>query len=72
MTVRIIVGAKSIDVDVDDVDVVEVVVDVSLGVGGGDTAPGEDIVPANAETVSAMLRSVTAHIRRRLFTLGAS
>lgn len=62
MIVRIIVVVRSVDVDVD----------VSLGGGGGDAAPGECIVPANAETANAMLSTAMVHVRRRLFTLGAS
>lgn len=45
----------------------DVEVDVSLGGGGGDAAPGEEIVPANAETASAMLRIATAHVWRKVF-----
>ena len=45
----------------------DVEVDVSLGGGGGDAAPGEDIVPPNAETASAMLTIATAHVWRRVF-----
>jgi hypothetical protein len=61
MIVRIMVVAM-LDVDVC----------VSLGGGGGDVLPGEEIVPANAETPSAMLNTATAHVWRKLFTLGAS
>ena len=46
----------------------DVEVDVSVGGGGGDAAPGEDIVPPNAETASAMLTIATAHVWRRVFT----
>lgn len=54
--------------------VVMVVVKVSdwLGGGGGSTAPGECIIPANAETVSVRVRATTAPVRRNLFTSGAS
>jgi hypothetical protein len=45
----------------------DVEVDVSLGGGGGDAAPGEDIVPPNAETASAMLTIATAHVWRKVF-----
>ncbi len=47
-------------------------VDVSLGGGGGDVAPGDEIIPANAEPASAMLKTAMAHVWRKLFTLGAS
>jgi hypothetical protein len=40
---------------------------VSPGGGGGGTNPGESICPANAETASAKLRIIAAHVRRRLF-----
>ena len=46
----------------------DVEVDVSVGGGGGDAAPGEDIVPPNAETASAMLTIATAHVWRKVFT----
>ena len=42
--------------------------DVPLGGGAGAGAPGESIVPANAETESAALRIATAHVRRSLLT----
>lgn len=45
----------------------DVDVDVSLGGGGGDATPGDEIVPANAETASAMVRIATAHVWRKLF-----
>ena len=45
--------------------VVEVV--VWLGGGGGSVLPGECIIPANAETVSATVRIDTAHVRHNLF-----
>ena len=54
----------SVDADVD----VDVVVD-PLG-GGGGTAPGECIVPANTEIASAMLRIATADVRHKVFTMG--
>lgn len=73
MIVRIMVVAM-LDVEVD-VSLVVVTLDVdvcvSLG-GGGDVLPGEEIVPPNAETASAMLKTATAHVWRKLFTLGAS
>ena len=43
--------------------------DVSLGGGGGDTTPGESIVPANAETANDIVRIATAQIRCNLFTI---
>ena len=46
----------------------DVEVDVSLGGGGGDATPGDDIVPPNAETASAMLKIATAHVWRKVFT----
>ena len=66
MIVRMIIVVMSVDVGVD--------VDVSSlgGGGGGDAAPGECIIPANAETVSVRLRATTAPVRRSLFTCGAS
>lgn len=52
----------------------DVGVDVSLGGGGGDVAPGEDIIPefAVAETASAIVRIATAHVWRKFLTLCAS
>ena len=44
------------------------VVEVPLGGGGGDTTPGESIIPANAEAESAAIRIATAHDRRNLLT----
>ena len=74
MIVRIMVVAM-LDVEVD-VSLVVVTLDVdvsvSFGGGGGDVLPGEEIVPPNAETASAMLKTATAHNWRKLFTLGAS
>ena len=46
--------------------------DVPLGGGGGAAMPGEPIVPANAETASAIIRIEIAHARRNFVTLGAS
>ena len=51
--------------------VVEVVCVVGGSVGGF-TAPGEYIVPANAETARVKLRVTIAPVRRNLFTFGAS
>ena len=42
--------------------------DVPLGGGAGAATPGESIVPANAETVSATVRVATALARRNFFT----
>ena len=42
--------------------------EVPLGGGVGDAAPGESIVPANAETASAIVRIAMAHVRRSLLT----
>jgi len=47
-------------------------IDNSLGGGGGSTAPGECIIPANAGTVSVRVRASTVPIRLNLFTCGAS
>ena len=50
--------------------VVEIVVEVdvaSLGGGGGSAAPGECMIPANAETASVILRATTAPVRRNVF-----
>ena len=48
--------------------VVMLIVEVdSLGGGGGSTAPGECIIPANAETVSVRLSATAAQLRRSLF-----
>ena len=44
------------------------VVEVPLGGGGGVAAPGESIVPANAEAESAAIRIATAHVRCSLLT----
>ena len=46
--------------------------DVTVGGGGGATAPAESIVPPNAETESANVRNPTAHVRRKLFTFCTS
>jgi len=44
--------------------------DVSLGVGVGvGTAPGEFIVPPDAETAMTAATIATTHIRRNLFTI---
>ena len=43
------------------------VVMLVVGGGGGDTTPIESICPAKAETASAKLRTVTAHVWRRVF-----
>jgi hypothetical protein len=40
--------------------------DVPLG-GGGDTTPVESICPAKTETASAKLRTVAAHVWRKVF-----
>ena len=50
-------------------DVVGVVEVAGVGVS---TAPGVSICPADIETASVRLRMVTALIRRKVFTLGAS
>jgi hypothetical protein len=42
------------------------VVDVPLG--GGSVLPGESMVPATAETASAIVKIATAHIRCNLHT----
>jgi hypothetical protein len=48
--------------------VVMLIVEVdSLGGGGGSTAPGECIIPANAVTVSVRLSATAAQLRRNLF-----
>lgn len=62
MIVRMIVAVMLVVVDVDV---------SSLGGGGGSTAPGECIVPANTEIVSVKLRAATAPIRRKLRTFVA-
>jgi len=43
-----------------------------LGGVGGDTTPGESIVPPSAETASAIVRIEMAHVRRIFFTYVAS
>ena len=45
--------------------------DVVLGGGTGAGAPGESICPAKAETASAKLRIVTAHVWRRVFIVAS-
>ena len=40
-----------------------------VGVGGGDTTPGESIVPAKAETARTTVTIAIAHVRRNLFTI---
>ena len=62
MIVRMIVAVMLVVVDVDV---------SSLGGGGGSTAPGEWIIPANAETVSVKLRAAIAPIWRNLRTFVA-
>ena len=47
-------------------------VEVDVGLDGGGLAPGESIVPANAETASATVRTEAAHVRRNLFTFRTS
>lgn len=44
-------------------------VDVWLGVGAGAGAPGESMIPPNAETARTAVRIATADIRRNLFTV---
>lgn len=43
--------------------------DVWLGGGGGDTTPGESIIPANAGTARTAVTIATAHVRRNLLTI---
>src|SRR6185369_6491088 len=47
--------------------VVMLVVIDSFGGGGGSAAPGECIIPANAETVSVRLSATAAQLRLSLF-----
>lgn len=42
------------------------------GVDAGAGAPGVSMCPASAEIASVKLRIDAAHIRRKVFTLGAS
>jgi hypothetical protein len=67
MIVRIIVVVRlpCVAVSID-----QLYVDVSSlagGGGGGSTAPGECIIPANADTVSVRLSATAAQLRRNLF-----
>ena len=56
VTIRVVV---TLDVEVDV---------CSLGAGGGGVAaPGECIIPANAETVSVRVSAMTAPLRRSVF-----
>jgi hypothetical protein len=48
--------------------VVMLVEDVWVGGGGGAATPGESIVPANAETASAVVRIATELTRRNVVT----
>jgi len=43
--------------------------DVGLGGGGGDTTPGESIIPANAGMARTAVTIATAHVLRNVFTV---